>query len=323
MDATAAARGCDADAPSSIPVRGWREVLGRALRRAYEDRLLTEAAAVAFYALLALAPALAVLVSLYGLVADPATAPERLRAVVGTLPAGGAEVVEEWLGRLAARGGGDLGLRLAAGLGVALWSAGAAASVSGGASCAWSLSRRSSRSAAVPSRCSPSLGWWRCPRPFPPIPAGRLPRCRCCACCAGRCCSCWSESMQNRGGLVSIATPGCGSSIASLTHRTAFGPSSPRLRARYVPERGPAPHDFACSRTRTNTHAAPTDVPRIARTERHAPAYSKARGQLRSSTAPGRGWSEGLDGGSRRRGVAPRGGWAGAGVLKSTQPGVA
>jgi hypothetical protein len=31
--------------------------------------------------------------------------------------------------------------------------------------------------------------------------------------------------MQNRGELVSIATPGCGSSIASLTHRTAFGPS--------------------------------------------------------------------------------------------------
>ena len=44
------------------------------------------------------------------------------------------------------------------------------------------------------------------------------------------------ESMQNRGGLVSIAAPGCGSSIASLTHRTAFGPSSPRLRARDVPE---------------------------------------------------------------------------------------
>ena len=127
MDATVA-RGCDADAPSSIPVRGWREVLGRALRRAYEDRLLTEAAAVAFYALLALAPALAVLVSLYGLVADPATAPERLRAVVDTLPAGGAEVVEEWVGRLAARGRGNFGLRLAAGLGVALWSAGAAAS---------------------------------------------------------------------------------------------------------------------------------------------------------------------------------------------------
>ena len=56
------------------------------------------------------------------------------------------------------------------------------------------------------------------------------------------------ESMQHRGGLVSMATPGCGSSIASLTHRTAFGPSSPRLRARDVPERGPAPHDFACSR---------------------------------------------------------------------------
>ena len=50
---------------------------------------------------------------------------------------------------------------------------------------------------------------------------------------------------QNYSALFS--PPGCGSSIASLTHRTAFGPSSPRLRARDVPERGPAPHDFACS----------------------------------------------------------------------------
>ena len=52
---------------------------------------------------------------------------------------------------------------------------------------------------------------------------------------------CARESMQNRGGLVSIATLGCGSPIASLTHRIAFGPSSPRLRARDVPERGAAP----------------------------------------------------------------------------------
>jgi len=120
--------GRDATAPSSIPLRGWRVILGRALCRVYQDRLFTEAAAVSFYALIALAPALAVVVSLYGLVIDPATVPERVRTVVGMLPAGGAEVVEEWVGRLAARGSGNLGLHLASGLAVMLWSAGAAAS---------------------------------------------------------------------------------------------------------------------------------------------------------------------------------------------------
>jgi membrane protein len=101
--------GCDAAAaaaPSSIPARGWREALRRTLFRVSEARLLGEAAAVAFYALLALFPAVAAFVWLCGLLAAPAAA-ERLRdAAPGALPAGAAEVAGELLGRLAALPGG-------------------------------------------------------------------------------------------------------------------------------------------------------------------------------------------------------------------------
>jgi membrane protein len=91
-----------------------------------EDRLLGEAAAVAFYALLAVFPGLAALVTLCGLFVDPETAAQKLQALAGMLPAGTAEVARDALGRMAAVGGGQIGLALALAAG-ALWSAAAAA----------------------------------------------------------------------------------------------------------------------------------------------------------------------------------------------------
>jgi membrane protein len=121
--------GCGAAAPSGIPPRGWRAVLRRTSLRAFENRLLGEAAAVAFYTLLALFPAMAALAWLCGLLADPAAAAERLRGVAfGALPAGAAEVAGELLGRFAARPGGGLGPGAgAAAIGTALWGGTAAA----------------------------------------------------------------------------------------------------------------------------------------------------------------------------------------------------
>jgi membrane protein len=130
-DVVVAARldeGCGVAAPSGISMPGWREVLRRTVLRVFERRLLGEAAAVAFYALLAAFPAMAALVWLCGLLADPAAA-ERLRDTAsGALPAGAAEVAGELLGRLAARPGGGFGFGTgAAMLGAALWGGTAAA----------------------------------------------------------------------------------------------------------------------------------------------------------------------------------------------------
>jgi membrane protein len=68
----------------------------------FDDRLLGEAAAVAFYALLAAFPALAALVSLCGLFVGPEDAAGSFQALAGALPAGTEEVVRDVLGRTAA-----------------------------------------------------------------------------------------------------------------------------------------------------------------------------------------------------------------------------
>ena len=70
-------RGREADTPSAIPARGWWDILKRVARQVSEDRVMAEAAGVTYYALLALFPALAALVSLYGLFADPNTISSR------------------------------------------------------------------------------------------------------------------------------------------------------------------------------------------------------------------------------------------------------
>jgi membrane protein len=120
---------CGAATPSGILAQGWRQVVRRTVLRVLEARLLGEAAAVAFYALLALFPAMAALIWLCGLLADPEAAAQRVRdAASGALPAGAAEVAGELLGRLAARPSGGSGFGTgAAMLGAALWGGTAAA----------------------------------------------------------------------------------------------------------------------------------------------------------------------------------------------------
>ncbi|HEY8613531.1 MAG TPA: YihY/virulence factor BrkB family protein [Roseomonas sp.] len=116
-------RGQAAETPSQIPARGWWDILRRTFQQVSEDRLLTEAAGITFYALLALFPALSALVSLYGLFADPADISAHLATLAGVIPGGGMEIIEEQVRRVSEQGSGTLGFGLAASLAVSLWSA--------------------------------------------------------------------------------------------------------------------------------------------------------------------------------------------------------
>ncbi|MFL5515641.1 MAG: YihY/virulence factor BrkB family protein, partial [Gemmatimonadales bacterium] len=117
--------GRGAHTPAQIPARGWRQLLIRCFWRVFEDRLLGEAAAVAFYALLAAFPALAAIVTLSGLFIDPVAAAESLQPLAGMLPSGTADVTRDALARIGTQGGGRSGLAAALAAG-ALWSAAAA-----------------------------------------------------------------------------------------------------------------------------------------------------------------------------------------------------
>ena len=116
-------RGRSAEKPSDIPARGWKDILWRVYAGISDDRILGNAAAVTFYALLALFPAIAALVSIYGLFADPASIQQQLDSVAGVLPGGAVDVIRDQLNRLIAQPRGTLGVSFVIGLIVSLWSA--------------------------------------------------------------------------------------------------------------------------------------------------------------------------------------------------------
>lgn len=116
-------RGRFADKPPEIPPAGWKDILLRVYNGISEDRILENAAGVTFYALLALFPAIAALVSIYGLFADPSTIASHLNAIAGFAPGGAIEVIRDQLTRLAAQGSTTLGISFLIGLVVSLWSA--------------------------------------------------------------------------------------------------------------------------------------------------------------------------------------------------------
>jgi len=81
------------------------------------------AAGVAFYAFLSVFPALAALVSVYGLVSNPQQVEQQINALGGVMPAGVREVLGEQLQRIAGGSNGALSWGLALSVMVAIWSA--------------------------------------------------------------------------------------------------------------------------------------------------------------------------------------------------------
>ena len=118
-------RGRSAETPTEIPARGWKDIAWRVYDQFTQDRVMSVAAGVTYYALLALFPAIAALVSIYGLFADPGTIESNLNALSGVLPGGALEVVGEQVKRIASKGGGTLGFGFILGLVISLWTANA------------------------------------------------------------------------------------------------------------------------------------------------------------------------------------------------------
>lgn len=108
--------------PAEIPWRGWRAVVRRVWDQVQKDNLSLIAAGCAFFALVALFPALSVTVSVYGLLLDPETAVGQLEAVRGLLPAEGYQLIDGRVREITGKGEARLGWGLALGLAVALWS---------------------------------------------------------------------------------------------------------------------------------------------------------------------------------------------------------
>src|SRR5580704_8239142 len=102
--------------------RSWR-VLRRALGEFEQDRIPSVAAAITFFFLLALFPALACIVSIYGAFADRATIVHELTLISGFVPDGALNVLQTDLDRLAALPAIKFNLGFLVALVLAVWSA--------------------------------------------------------------------------------------------------------------------------------------------------------------------------------------------------------
>lgn len=115
-----------AQALSHIGWSGWRRILSRAVVSVNDDRLFSLAAGVAFYVILALAPAMTVFVSMYALLADPGAVVSQLKPMTAFFPDAARDLVIDQAQRLAGVSNRSLSFGLLAGFAVAAWSANAA-----------------------------------------------------------------------------------------------------------------------------------------------------------------------------------------------------
>ena len=118
----AAALGRRADSPREIPWRGWKHVLHRTAREIASDRLSLVAAGCAFYATLALFPAISMLVSIYGLAFDPQTVEPQLQVLRSLLPPAAFLLISDRVHTLVSQPGSALTLHLLISTAITLWS---------------------------------------------------------------------------------------------------------------------------------------------------------------------------------------------------------
>jgi membrane protein len=105
--------------------RAWMEIARLLYSAIGEHRVVSIAAGVTFFVLLAIFPAIGVLVSIYGIFADPTTIQAQLNNLSSLLPGGAIEIIGDQLQRVTSGGTSTLGLAFLVSLAIALWSANA------------------------------------------------------------------------------------------------------------------------------------------------------------------------------------------------------
>ncbi|MCQ8186047.1 YihY/virulence factor BrkB family protein [Parvularcula maris] len=120
-------RGREAQGPADIPTKGWLDIALRFWRGFNNDNLVLVAAGVAYFTLLAVFPSIVLFVSIYGLIADPASAANHAGRLAGVLPPLASEFIFSEMGRVASAGKGGLSLVSLISFAVAIFGAGRAA----------------------------------------------------------------------------------------------------------------------------------------------------------------------------------------------------
>lgn len=115
--------GRTAERPTEIPPHGWWVVARRVWKEVGEDKMTLVAAGCAFYALLALFPAITAIVSVYGLVSDPAMVEQQVARLGEFVPSQVVQLVTTQAHEVAAAGSSRLSTSAALALLFALYTA--------------------------------------------------------------------------------------------------------------------------------------------------------------------------------------------------------
>jgi len=100
----------------------WHGLLGRTLLASTTDRVSLAAAGCAFYATLALFPAISMLISVYGMILNPVAAEQQLAVLAGLLPPPAFALIEDRVHQLIDQSRGALSLHLAISFLLTFWS---------------------------------------------------------------------------------------------------------------------------------------------------------------------------------------------------------
>ena len=111
--------------PWHFSTRDWKQILSRVMREIGNDNVGVVAAGVAFFCLLAVFPLITACLSIYGYFADPADVQEMLLSVSSVMPGEAWVLLNEQITSVVAQPDARLGVGIAVGLLVALYSAGA------------------------------------------------------------------------------------------------------------------------------------------------------------------------------------------------------
>src|SRR5690349_11546829 len=85
--------GAEADSPAEIPSRGWWEIAKRVFKSLGTDHVSLVAGGVAFFAFLAIFPALSALISIYGLIVAPDEVATQVGQLASIMPAQAQEML--------------------------------------------------------------------------------------------------------------------------------------------------------------------------------------------------------------------------------------
>ncbi len=115
--------GEQAEKPTQIPARGWWQVTRRAFKESSTDNVGILAGGIAYFGFLSIFPALIAGISLYGLVADPATIAQQGEGVLAALPQEAQPLIRDQLTAVTSTSGGALSFSLITSILLALWTA--------------------------------------------------------------------------------------------------------------------------------------------------------------------------------------------------------